>query len=102
MFNTGSGASYRFCMRIAILDPFSGISGDMTLGALVDVGLDPDWLRALPGALGLEGVGVRIRDVQRATIACMKVDFDIPPQPHGRHLQADPRAGRSGATRPTA
>lgn len=73
-------------MPIAILDPFSGIAGDMTLGALVDVGLDPDWLRALPQRLGLAGVEVRVQDVRRGEIACRKVDFDIPPQPHGRHI----------------
>ncbi|MBI1808436.1 MAG: nickel pincer cofactor biosynthesis protein LarC [Gemmatimonadetes bacterium] len=72
---------------IAILDPFSGIAGDMTLGALLDLGLDPDWLRALPGVLGLEGIGVRIERVKRGEIASWKVDFDIPPQPHGRHLK---------------
>jgi pyridinium-3,5-bisthiocarboxylic acid mononucleotide nickel chelatase len=74
-------------MTIAILDPFSGISGDMTLGALLAVGLDPAWLRALPARLGLDGVTVRIAEVQRAGIGCVKVDFDIPPQPHGRHLK---------------
>ena len=74
-------------MPFAILDPFSGISGDMTLGALIDVGLDPDWLRALPATLGLEGVTVRIQEVRRGEIACRKVDFDIPPQPHGRHIR---------------
>jgi uncharacterized protein (TIGR00299 family) protein len=74
-------------VTIAILDPFSGISGDMTLGALVSVGLEPDWLRALPKRLGLEGVGVRVDRVIRGQIACTKVDFDIPPQPHGRHLR---------------
>jgi uncharacterized protein (TIGR00299 family) protein len=74
-------------MKIGILDPFSGISGDMTLGALLDVGIDPEWLRALPATLGLEPVGVRIADVKRGEIACKKVDFDIPPQPHGRHLR---------------
>jgi uncharacterized protein (DUF111 family) len=74
-------------MKIAILDPFSGIAGDMTLGALLDVGLDPDWLRALPGVLGLENIGVRIERVKRGEIAGWKVDFDIPPQPHGRHLK---------------
>lgn len=74
-------------MTIAILDPFSGISGDMTLGALVDVGLDPAWLTALPGRMGIEGVAVRIQDVLRGDIACKKVDFDIPPQPHGRHVR---------------
>ena len=74
-------------MTIAILDPFSGISGDMTLGALISVGLDPAWLAALPGRMGLEGVGVRVQDVIRGDIVCKKVDFDIPPQPHGRHVR---------------
>ncbi|MGZ8469476.1 MAG: nickel pincer cofactor biosynthesis protein LarC [Gemmatirosa sp.] len=72
--------------RIAILDPYSGIAGDMLLGALVAVGLDADWLRALPATLGLDGVTVDVRPVQRAGIGAVKVDFDIPPQPHGRHL----------------
>lgn len=75
-------------MRIAILDPFSGIAGDMALGALVQVGLDADWLRALPAVLGLENIGVSIREVVRGEIVCQKVDFDIPPQPHGRHIRA--------------
>lgn len=74
-------------MPIAILHPFSGISGDMALGALVSVGLETEWLRALPSRLGLDGVTVEIRDVKRAGIACTKVDFQIPPQPHGRHLK---------------
>jgi uncharacterized protein (TIGR00299 family) protein len=75
-------------MRIAILDPFSGIAGDMTLGALLAVGLDPDWLRALPATLGLSGVSVEISQVRRGDLACFKVDFRIPPQPHGRHIDA--------------
>jgi uncharacterized protein (TIGR00299 family) protein len=74
-------------MPIAIFDPFSGISGDMALGALLDVGLSADWLRALPDALGIPDIGVRIRDVRRGDIACRKVDFDIPPQPHGRGIR---------------
>jgi pyridinium-3,5-bisthiocarboxylic acid mononucleotide nickel chelatase len=71
-------------MRVAVLDPTSGIAGDMFLGALVDAGLDRSWLERLPAALGLAGVDVRISDVQRAHVHCVKVDFDIPPQPHGR------------------
>ena len=73
-------------MRTAILDPFSGISGDMTLGALIGVGLDAEWLRALPARMGLPAVGVDVREVLRGEIVCWKVDFDIPPQPHGRHI----------------
>jgi hypothetical protein len=72
---------------IAILDPFCGISGDMTLGALVDVGLDREWLRQLPARVGLDDVTVEISSVRKCDIACSKVDFRIPPQPHGRHLR---------------
>lgn len=73
-------------MRTAILDPFSGIAGDMMLGALLGVGLDPAWLRALPARLGLSEVTVEIREVLRGELVCWKVDFNIPPQPHGRHI----------------
>lgn len=73
-------------MLTAILDPFSGIAGDMTLGALVGVGLDADWLRALPERLRLDGVRVDVREVLRGELVCWKVDFEIPPQPHGRHV----------------
>jgi len=58
----------------------------MTLGALVDLGLSVEWLTSLPQRLGLDGVSARVTDVRRASIACKKVDFTIPPQPHGRHL----------------
>lgn len=74
-------------MRAAIFDPFSGIAGDMTIGALLALGLDPDWLRALPASLGLDGIEVRIREVLRGEIVCQKVDFEIPPQPHGRGIR---------------
>src|SRR5437773_366357 len=71
-------------MKIAVLDPTSGIAGDMFIGALIDVGLDKAWLERLPSTLGLTGVEVRIADVQRSGVQCVKVDFDIPAQPHGR------------------
>lgn len=73
--------------RIAILDPFSGIAGDMCLGALLDAGLDRTFIEALPRTLGLADVSVTITKVKRRDIACHKVDFTIPPQPHGRHLK---------------
>jgi hypothetical protein len=73
-------------MRTAILDPFSGIAGDMMLGALVGVGLDAGWLRALPARLSLPDVRVDIREVIRGELVCWKVEFEIPPQPHGRHI----------------
>src|SRR5947207_4167028 len=73
-------------MRIAIFDPAAGISGDMTLGALLSLGLPVSWLEELPGRLGVGDVRVAVRDVRRSGIACKKVDFEIPEQPHGRHV----------------
>lgn len=58
----------------------------MTLGALVDLGLSAEWLTSLPQRLGLDGVTAHIHEVRRSGIACKKVEFSIPPQPHGRHL----------------
>src|SRR5256714_1510414 len=73
-------------MRIAILDPAAGISGDMTLGALLSLGVPSAWLEGLPGRLGLAGVGVAVRDVVRCGVACKQVEFTIPEQPHGRNV----------------
>src|SRR5439155_1319786 len=73
-------------MRIAIFDPAAGISGDMTLGALLSLGLPVSWLEELPGRLGVGDVRVAVRDVRRSGITCKKVEFEIPEQPHGRHV----------------
>jgi len=70
---------------VAILHPFRGTPGDMTLGALVGVPLDPGWLRALPAKLALDGATVDVRDAKRTGIECTKVDFSLPLQAHGRH-----------------
>jgi len=73
-------------MRIAIFDPSAGVSGDMTLGALLSLGVPASWLEQLPARLGLAGVTVTIRDTSRCGVAAKQVEFSIPPQPHGRHV----------------
>src|SRR5687768_214717 len=73
-------------MRIAILDPAAGISGDMTLSALLSLGVPERWLQELPARLGVGDVGVAVRDVRRSGITCKQVEFTIPAQPHGRHV----------------
>src|SRR3954463_16578415 len=42
-------------VRVGYFDCFSGISGDMTLGALVDAGVDPRPIQEAISSLGLPG-----------------------------------------------
>ena len=60
-------------MRIAYLDCFSGISGDMFLGALVDAGVSSKLLEDAVAALDI-GARVEISRVLRGGISATKVD----------------------------
>ena len=60
-------------MRIAYLECFSGISGDMFLGALVDAGVPPKLLEDTVAALGV-GAKLEISKVMRSGISATKVD----------------------------
>ena len=74
-------------MSVLVFDPFAGISGDMTVAALLDLGLDEAWLRAFVGNLGIEGIDIDIERVQRRGIACTHVSFRTPGQHSHRHLR---------------
>ena len=74
-------------MKGLIFDPFAGIAGDMILGALVDLGLEPEWLSAFVGSLGLEGVRVEVSHVDRRGIRCGRVTFELPHEHAHRHLK---------------
>jgi uncharacterized protein (TIGR00299 family) protein len=58
--------------RFALLDPAAGISGDMVLGALLDLGVPADWLIGLPSRLGLNDVTVTIEETTRCGVRAKK------------------------------
>jgi pyridinium-3,5-bisthiocarboxylic acid mononucleotide nickel chelatase len=63
-------------MRIAYLECFSGISGDMFLGALIDAGVPARLLEETVAALNV-GARLEISRVDRSGIAATKVDVII-------------------------
>ena len=56
-------------MRVAHFDPFSGASGDMVVGALLDAGASLDEVRQAVLSTGLEGVSVRAERTERGGLA---------------------------------
>lgn len=80
-------------MKTLFFDAFAGISGDMTLGALVDLGVPFEFLRDELAKLGLEGYELSTRRVSRAAIDCAKVDVRLEsdhhhPEPDHHHHHA--------------
>lgn len=73
-------------MRIAYFDCFSGISGNMALGALLDAGLDFDALRAELDKLHLSGYELTATTVTKNGIAGTLVDVTTAESGTHRHL----------------
>jgi len=61
----------------------------MTLGALLDAGLELSWLESLPARVGFPSVGVSSSTVTRCSVCATKIEFDISEAEtggHGRHV----------------
>jgi hypothetical protein len=79
--------------RVLYFDCFSGISGDMVLGALIDAGLPLEEVRRALGPVLARGVELRAEKVLRAGVSATK--FTVSPEPsalspdhhhdHGHH-----------------
>jgi uncharacterized protein (TIGR00299 family) protein len=73
-------------MRLLYLDCFAGISGDMFLGALLDLGVSEDALRVELSKLELPGYQISSRRVIKQNISATKFDVieEHPPSPRLR------------------
>ena len=73
-------------MRAAYLDCFSGISGNMFLGALVDAGLPEAVLRDAIAKIDLKGFSIKIKPVDKWGIRATQLDGDLTSKHHHRGL----------------
>jgi pyridinium-3,5-bisthiocarboxylic acid mononucleotide nickel chelatase len=64
-------------MKTLYLDCFAGISGDMTIGALLDLGLDFAYLKQELAKLGVAGYELSLDRVDRSGINAAKFDVHL-------------------------
>ncbi|SFH12657.1 TIGR00299 family protein [Desulfotomaculum arcticum] len=84
-------------MKFAYFDCFSGISGDMILGAFVDLGVELEQLQRGLEQLSLPGFRLEAAAVKRSGLSGTKVDVivDDVPQPHRNLVDIADIIGRS-------
>jgi uncharacterized protein (TIGR00299 family) protein len=72
-------------LRALHFDCFSGISGDMTLGALLDLGVDAEAVRAALDSLGLP-IRLEVNKIRKGGFAATEVRVEAPEEHAHRHL----------------
>src|SRR5438309_11494563 len=73
-------------MKLAYLDCLSGISGDMTLGALVDCGIELAAIQAGIDSLGFPNIRLTSEEAKRHGFRAIKVKGEHEPEHAHRHL----------------
>src|SRR5215469_2553134 len=73
-------------MKTAYLDTFSGLSGDMIVGAMLDCGLDFTHLERAVASLGLKGYRVGHGRRVMSGISAVKFEVEVSEQQPERHL----------------
>lgn len=72
--------------KIAYLDTISGISGDMLLGALVDLGLPFEKLKEAIDSFSVHGLTLERKEVKKNGFRACKIDVNVPHEHAHRHL----------------
>ncbi|MDA3832932.1 MAG: nickel pincer cofactor biosynthesis protein LarC [Spirochaetales bacterium] len=72
-------------MKLLYYDCFAGISGDMNLGALIDLGVDATYLEQELEKLNIEGFHLKISTDQRRGITGTKAEVIVENQDNEKH-----------------
>jgi pyridinium-3,5-bisthiocarboxylic acid mononucleotide nickel chelatase len=73
-------------MRIAYFDCFSGAAGDMIAGAMLDAGLDFEFLKSQIATLGIKDLALKVSETKRAGLRALHFVPIIKEEHHHRHL----------------
>ena len=73
-------------MKTAYFDCTSGISGDMTLGALIDAGADRAQIETAIRSMGLGEISILATEVKKYGFRATQVTVEHPPEHAHRHL----------------
>jgi hypothetical protein len=82
-------------MRILYIEPYSGISGDMFVAALLELGGDLPYLRRQLALLPLERYELSLRKCSRAGIQATKFDVTVGAHDSHSHSHQDSHAGHT-------
>jgi len=73
-------------MVVAYFDCFSGICGDMILGALLDLGLDSNILQKELKKLDISGYNIHVKKVESHSLAGSDIEIIVKEKQHQRNL----------------
>jgi len=74
-------------MKIAYFDCFAGAGGDMIVAAMLDAGLDVEFLKAQLATLGLKKLDIKITETKRAGLRALSFLPVVPEQKQSRNLE---------------
>ncbi len=83
---TNRSSENEFDMKVAYFDCASGISGDMTLGALIDAGAPLATIQTTLESLGLPQVRLQTAEVKKNGFRATQLTVEHPPEHAHRHL----------------
>lgn len=76
-------------MKVLYFDCFAGISGDMTLGALLDLGIDHEKFMSELSKLNVDGFDVEISKIKKNGIEGTDVNVKLKAHHHDHHHEHD-------------
>ncbi|MBA7672613.1 Pyridinium-3,5-bisthiocarboxylic acid mononucleotide nickel insertion protein [subsurface metagenome] len=74
-------------MKIAYFDCFAGASGDMIVAAMLDAGLDAEFLKAQLATLGIKNLDIKLTETRRCGLRAITFKPVTPEQQHHRKLE---------------